>query len=85
LKFAIIAASSFWTARRIAERLPKVQPAQIRPPTQCPVRGRNKKLCTGPQFNLHRVIFHKPVRDTDYTEVIAPMLPLFEAVQAHRS
>lgn len=53
--------------------LPKVQPTEIQPPSQCPLPDRRhpRKRCSGTHFKLHQSACPKPVRDTRYTQVSA--------------
>jgi transposase-like protein len=54
-------------------RVPKVEPAQIQPPTRCPLPQPKhpKRKCSGTRFKPHQLICAKPLRDTHYTQVIA--------------
>jgi hypothetical protein len=54
-------------------RLPKVEPAHIEPPSQCPFRDRKnrKKPCAGTHFKAHQWNCRKPLRNTKHTQVMA--------------
>jgi hypothetical protein len=53
-------------------RLPKVQPAEIHPPTHCPRRGpgKSRRPGSGTRFKLDQIVCRKPLRDTHYSEVL---------------
>jgi transposase-like protein len=51
-------------------RLPKIEPNDIPEPTHCPFHLRNHRPCTGQHFKLHQVVCRKPLRDTQYAQVI---------------
>ncbi len=54
-------------------RVPKVEPAQILPPTRCPLPHPRhpKRKCSGRHFKPHQLVCSKPLRDTRYTQVLA--------------
>lgn len=54
-------------------RLPKVEPAQVEPPTHCPLpHPRNRKRrCPGTTFKAHQHHCRKLIRDTRHVQVIA--------------
>lgn len=65
-------------------RLPKVEPLEIHPPTQCPFRDRRhpKQKCSGTHFKEHQWNCRKPVRDTRYRQVTVRR---YRCLKCHRT
>ena len=67
----------------LAVCLPQVDPTQIREPTRCP-RRQGKRSCPGRHFKLHQVICRKPLRDTQYAQVVCQRYVCLTCAHAFR-